>query len=296
MASSIRPETRYAAAEEADASSSSEFTAAGDLSTKNGYGKINLGFTVKKFVDSRMASRNPKLADIFGEDLKKAVRKGAEFGGGLQKKFANSKKEEQSTKKALTEVKSNTRTLGMVLRSERELLSKNKEQEELIFQLKLLLEQKITEVEKLKDLCLKQREEIKSLKSASNSHDLEIMVVKQGCELKQAKELIPSLQKQVTSLTGQLRCLADDLAEVKARKCYGRGISMDQDWGTDSTTSASCYRVDDGADSLEFCSGGDYYTTPEDEMLVKDLNPCLTPYTTKSSSSLFDDCDSPWGG
>lgn len=71
----------------------------------------------------------------------------------------------------------------------------------------------------MKDLCLKQREEIKSLKSAvlfpdvmnSQLHDL---LEKQGSELKQAKQLIPSLQRQVTSLTGQLQCLAEDLAEV----------------------------------------------------------------------------------
>jgi hypothetical protein len=66
---------------------------------------------------------------------------------------------------------------------------------------------------------LKQREEIKSLKSAILFPDvmnsqLQELLEKQGSELKQAKQLIPSLQRQVTSLTGQLQCLADDLAEV----------------------------------------------------------------------------------
>lgn len=75
------------------------------------------------------------------------------------------------------------------------------------------------QVEKLKDLCLKQREEIKSLKNAVLFPDvmnsqLEKLLQKQGSELNQAKHLIPSLQKQVTSLTGQLQCLAEDLAEV----------------------------------------------------------------------------------
>ena len=74
-------------------------------------------------------------------------------------------------------------------------------------------------MEKLKDLCLKQREEIKSLKSAILFPDvmnsqLQDLLEKQGSELKQAKQLIPTLQKQVTSLTGQLQCLADDLAVV----------------------------------------------------------------------------------
>lgn len=74
-------------------------------------------------------------------------------------------------------------------------------------------------MEKLKDLCLKQREEIKALKNAILFPDvinsqLQDILEKQGSELKQAKQLIPTLQKQVTSLTGQLQCLADDLAEV----------------------------------------------------------------------------------
>lgn len=74
-------------------------------------------------------------------------------------------------------------------------------------------------MEKLKDLCLKQREEIKSLKNAVLFPDvmnpqLQEVLEKQSSELKQAKQLIPTLQRQVTSLTGQLKCLADDLAEV----------------------------------------------------------------------------------
>lgn len=74
-------------------------------------------------------------------------------------------------------------------------------------------------MEKLKDLCLKQREEIKSLKNAILFPDvinsqLQDILEKQGSELKQAKQLIPTLQRQVTSLTGQLQCIADDLAEV----------------------------------------------------------------------------------
>lgn len=40
------------------------------------------------------------------------------------------------------------------------------------------------------------------------------LLEKQGTEHKQAKQLIPSLQRQITSLTGQLQYLAEDLAEV----------------------------------------------------------------------------------
>lgn len=75
------------------------------------------------------------------------------------------------------------------------------------------------QVEKLKDLCLKQREEIKSLKNAILFPDvmnsqLQELLEKQGSELKQAKVVIPALQQQVFSLTGQLQTLAEDLAEV----------------------------------------------------------------------------------
>lgn len=52
----------------------------------------------------------------------------------------------EKTKKALTEVKANTRSLAMVLRSERELLSMNKEQENEIEELKLVIEEKNKEV------------------------------------------------------------------------------------------------------------------------------------------------------
>lgn len=44
---------------------------------------------------------------------------------------------------------------------------------------------------------------------------LQGVLEKQGSELKQAKQLIPNLQRQVTSLTGQLQSLAEDLAEVE---------------------------------------------------------------------------------
>lgn len=74
----------------------------------------------------------------------------------------------------------------------------------------------------MKDLCLKQREETKSLKNAilfpdAMNSQMQELLATQGLELKQAKQLIPSLQRQVTSLTGQLQCLAEDLAEVKFR-------------------------------------------------------------------------------
>uniref|UniRef100_I1PFJ0 Uncharacterized protein n=1 Tax=Oryza glaberrima TaxID=4538 RepID=I1PFJ0_ORYGL len=66
---------------------------------------------------------------------------------GLSRKLFQ-KGSSEPKKKALTEVKNggNTRTLAMVLRSERELLTQSKEQEDEIAALRLQLEQKDTEV------------------------------------------------------------------------------------------------------------------------------------------------------
>lgn len=89
-------------------------------------------------------------ADFLAKDLKRvdSVKKGSSGLGGLHKKLFKGgvKKGEESNRKALTEIKANTRTLGMVLRSERELLSLTKGQEDQIAELKALLEQKNREV------------------------------------------------------------------------------------------------------------------------------------------------------
>ncbi len=71
----------------------------------------------------------------------------------------------------------------------------------------------------LKELCSKQQEEMKRLKGAFptskvDSPRLHELLEKQGRELKQARQVIPNLQEQVTSLTTQLKCLAEGLAEV----------------------------------------------------------------------------------
>ncbi|CAA3009502.1 Hypothetical predicted protein [Olea europaea subsp. europaea] len=262
---------------------------------------------VKKFMENKMAknsSKDPKFivaADFLAEDLKRNSAKKATGLSGLHKKLfkgsSGAKKGDESSKKVLTEVKGNTRTLAMVLRSERELLSGNKEQEQQIAELKLLLEEKNGEVEKLKDLCLKQREEIKSLKSAILFPDvmnpqLQELLEQQGSELQQAKQLIPSLQRQVTSLTGQLQYLAEDLAEVKAEK-YSSGGYCDDHVNSPRTPS---YDQDEEANSLfgnEF-SSGDYTTLGSpDDMFLKDLNPCLTPNYAKTKSKEFDAYNSP---
>ncbi|PWA99714.1 hypothetical protein CTI12_AA003670 [Artemisia annua] len=195
-------------------------------------------------------------------------------------------------KKALTELKqpnnnaANARSLGMVLKSERELLSQNKEQEAEIIQLKSILNDKNTEVDKLKDLCLKQREEIKALKSAilfPDTTHLQGLLHKQDSELKQAKHIIPTLQRQVTSLTDQLQCLAEDLAEVKADKYSVMGCYD----GLVSSPRTPAYEQDEATNSLELSSGD--FTTPgsPDDLFLNDLNPCLTPYA-KSKSKEFE--------
>ncbi|KAF3619106.1 putative RNA-dependent RNA polymerase 6-like isoform X1 [Capsicum annuum] len=252
--SSIKPSSRYAktsldssrSSTKSDPSSSTDTSLIKIKKGSNGVGQTthqsNFTSMVKKFVEHKSSSSSKFLkkekkgdlklvipVDFIAEDLKKtAAKRGGGLSGLHKKLFKGStfsagggvkKKEEGSGNKALTEVKGNTRTLGMVLRSERDLLSMNKEQEDQIVELKLMLEEKNREVEKLKDLCLKQREEIKSLKNSILFPDVmnsqvQDLLEKQGSELRQAKQLIPNLQRQVTSLTGQLQCLAEDLAEV----------------------------------------------------------------------------------
>lgn len=111
---------------------------------------------VKKLVDHRSSSAPARKkgeyklaipADFIAEDLKKTARKGTGLGSLHKKLFKGSAKRAEGVEpKALTESKGNTRTLAMVLRSERELLSMNQEQENQITELKLLLEEKNKEV------------------------------------------------------------------------------------------------------------------------------------------------------
>jgi hypothetical protein len=110
--------------------------------------------------------------------------------------------------KALTDVKNggnnaNTRTLGMVLRSERELLAQTKAQEDEIAALRLQLENKDREVERLKDLCLRQREEIRTLKDAVLFPDAD-----------PEPEPDRRLRDEISTLTDQIQCLAQELAQV----------------------------------------------------------------------------------
>ncbi|AQK62812.1 Transcriptional adapter ADA2b [Zea mays] len=124
--------------------------------------------------------------------------------------------------KALMEVKNsgnnaNTRTLGMVLRSERELLAQTRAQEDEIAALRLQLENKDREVERLKDLCLRQREEIRTLKDAVLFPDVE-----------PEPEPDRRLRHEISTLTDQIQCLAQEVAQVKAEKHSARSC-FDED-------------------------------------------------------------------
>ncbi|XP_031399139.1 uncharacterized protein LOC116209591 [Punica granatum] len=236
--------------------------------------------------------------DTIAQDLKKTARKqglGMGFNELPRKLFGVDKKENKKNKdvKALTDLKGNgngnARTLAMVLRSERELLSSNKELEMEIAEFKLMLEQKNKEVEKLKDLCLSQREEIKSLKNAVlfpdvMNNQVQELLERQGLELKQAKQIIPALQRQVTSLTGQLQCIAEDLAEVKADK-NSAGTPFQHH---SSSPRTPVFDHEEAANSLEFSSADATAPGSPDDLFLKDLNPCLTPHSTKIKSKEFE--------
>ncbi|KAJ6300899.1 hypothetical protein OIU76_021658 [Salix suchowensis] len=114
----------------------------------------NLSTMVKKLMEKKSVSSTSSKgssskcvglvipSDLIAEDLKKTARKGTGFMGLQRKLFGKENKKEMKGVKALTEAKvnGNTRTLAMVLKSERELLSANKEQELEIHKLKLMLE------------------------------------------------------------------------------------------------------------------------------------------------------------
>ncbi|XP_019191033.1 PREDICTED: uncharacterized protein LOC109185548 [Ipomoea nil] len=324
---SIKPSSRYATANfsfESRSSTRSDPSSSTEVAPKSQFlrpssrdssraivptkapSKDNANFSsmVKKLVDHRSSSAPAKKkgeyklaipADFIAEDLKKTARKGTTGLTSLHKKLfkGSAKRAEGGEPKALTEFKGNTRTLAMVLRSERELLSMNQEQENQITELKLLLEEKNKEVDKLKDLCLKQREEIKSLKSVVLFPDvmnsqLQELMEKQTSELKQARQLIPNLQRQVTSLTDQLQYLAEDFAEVKADKYSMRGF-YDSCISSPRTPE---YDHREAANSLDFSSEDNATPESPDDMFLKDLNPCLTPYD-KTKSKEFDTFDVP---
>ncbi|KAG2545859.1 ras/Rap GTPase-activating protein SynGAP-like [Panicum virgatum] len=181
--------------------------------------------------------------------------------------------------KALTDVKNggnnaNTRTLAMVLRSERELLAQSKAQEDEIAALRLQLENKDREVERLKDLCLRQREEIRTLKDAVLFPDAE-----------PEPEPDRRLRDEISTLTSQIQCLAQELAQVKAEKHSARSGFDDDGYCSSPRTPGF---NEETAFSLE-CSIGEAetpnYGSP-DEMFSKDLNPCLTPCIVKSKSDV----------
>jgi len=100
---------------------------------------------MKKLMEMKKSNSKSKRVElVIPEELKK-IDTGKGGGkstlGTLQRKLFGKEKV-----KALTEVKSNTRTLSMVLRSERELLGMNKDQEVEIAELKFQLEEKNREV------------------------------------------------------------------------------------------------------------------------------------------------------
>ena len=77
--------------------------------------------------------------DVIAEELKKTARKGTSFEGLHKKLFGTGNETTVCDSKKKEEVKENTRTLAIVLRSERELPGMNKEQEMEISQLKFMV-------------------------------------------------------------------------------------------------------------------------------------------------------------
>jgi hypothetical protein len=107
----------------------------------------NLGLLLRKLIDKRSTNQKKKGPPVLPPDLIAKEMKGAgKSSGSNMSAFSRKLFQKGTEKKALTEVKNNTRTLAMVLRSERELLSQNKEYEEQISELRFLLEERNYEV------------------------------------------------------------------------------------------------------------------------------------------------------
>jgi len=138
--------------------------------------------------------------------------------------------------KALTDVKNggnnaNTRTLAMVLRSERELLAQSKAQEDEIAALRLQLENKDREVERLKDLCLRQREEIRTLKDAVLFPDAE-----------PEPEPDRRLRDEISTLTSQIQCLAQELAQARSlSRSHRVFLAFAPRWSISNAPAACCF-------------------------------------------------------
>lgn len=99
------------------------------------------------------ATAAPIALQVARDDLKKAVAGaggGSNLSGLSKKLFQRSERQAKPAPtektKALCEVKENTRTLGMVLRSERDLLNQNKAYEDEIAALRLVVEARDREV------------------------------------------------------------------------------------------------------------------------------------------------------
>ncbi|GJW87380.1 hypothetical protein Tco_0162720 [Tanacetum coccineum] len=112
----------------------------------------NLSGMVKKYFTEKRSNKlmvvDPNFIANLDFDNKKKKKVTSGLGGLMHKKLFGSG--DGKKKKALTELKQpnnavNARTLAMVLKSERELLSQNKDQESEILQLKSILNDKNTE-------------------------------------------------------------------------------------------------------------------------------------------------------
>jgi hypothetical protein len=176
----------------------------------------NLGSVLRRLIsmDKKPPTKNHHYLSVPPAAAAAAAAKNNGGGKvpGLSRKLFQKGSSEGSNKKklaALTDVKNggnnaNTRTLAMVLRSERELLAQSKAQDDEIAALRFQLENKDREVERLKDLCLRQKEEISALKDAVLFPDAQL-----------GTEPDRRLRDEISTLTGQIQSLAQELAQAR---------------------------------------------------------------------------------
>ncbi|GJZ03949.1 hypothetical protein Tco_0537224 [Tanacetum coccineum] len=208
----------------------------------------NLSGMVKKYFTEKRSNKlmvvDPNFIANLDFDNKKNKKVTSGLGGLMHKKLFGSG--DGKKKKALTELKQpnnavNARTLAMVLKSERELLSQNKDQESEILQLKSILNDKNMRLPYVSLFLSFFSSSI--LKTPSQTYH-------------------PTLQRQVTSLTDQLQCLAEDLAEVKADKYSVMGCYD----GLVSSPRTPAYEQDEATNSLDVRAKGMHNPVVQDEL------------------------------
>lgn len=150
----------------------------------------------------------------------------------------------------------------------------------------------------LKELCMKQDEEIKMLKAAFPATLEEMAQLREACgkqeeELAQSRVAIPAMQAQVSALAEQLRVLTEDLAQLKAcKEASSERVSSQlhereaSNSSGSSTLSVEPFPLTSGyMDHLRRSRRGLHVSSPSEEKLLP-AGICEAPSSSCSSATM----------